>query len=342
MKKINYLLCALLLALTACDKKNDNLVSPNVENDFPQILLLSDEGDGGVEDEDKFSFKITLADRVDPEGKELGGKVIPLKEDVTVFFEVQDLKGFNTLSSYIKDSKAFYEIDDCTTSEDLDIDLKLNFNKNTGKGSVTFPAGVEEIEVEFETDEDLFDDKVFNSNSRGLTIKLSEVKPGNEKVVVNTSNTFEYKVLDDEGIYGGYELDIEDPSEFQKFLTLFGLVNEDVRKLSVDDVEEIEIEFEYGELKAVVVLKETEEVDNCGDKEIENIEIEIEADLEDIEDDKQEGDFELVGEVEQENGSEKEFSYKGSFKLTGKILSLTLQGEYEDMETEELTLKLEK
>ncbi|WP_207420105.1 hypothetical protein [Desertivirga brevis] len=342
MKKINYLACAMLLACSACDKQNDNLVSPLVEGDFPQILLLSDEGDGGLEDEDKFSFKITLADRVDPDREELGGKVIPLKEDVTVSFEVTDLKGFNTLSSYIKDAKAFYEIDDCTTSEDQDIDLKLVFDKNTGKGSVTFPAGVEEIEVEFETDEELFDDKVFNTNSRGLEIKLSGLKAGNEKVVVNTSNTFEYKVLDDEGIYGGYELDIKDPAEFQKFLSLFGLVNEDIRKLSVNDVKEIEIEFEYGELKAVVVLKETEEVDDCGEKEIKNKEIEIEADLEEIEDDKLEGDLELEGEVEQENGQEKEFSYKGSFKLVGKVLTLTLKGEYDDIETEEVSLKLEK
>ncbi|HMI02471.1 MAG TPA: hypothetical protein VK541_08325 [Pedobacter sp.] len=341
MKSLKYLLFAVLL-LTACDKKNDNLVTPLVEDDFPQVLLLSDEGDGELEDEDKFSFKITLADRADPENKELGGKVVPLAADVTVNFEVSSFKGFPALSSYLLDAKAFYEIDDCTTSEDKDIDLHLVFDKSTGKGSVTFPKGVEEIEIEFETDEDLFDDNVFNTAARKLEIRLTSVNPNGQKVAVNDHNTFEYLPLDDEAIYGEYELDVDDQEQFQSYIDLFGLVNDEVKGLKPGDVDEIKIEFQYGEFKAIVVLKETEEVEECGETETVNKEIEIEGEFEDLEDDKLSGDLEFVGEAEQESGLEVEFTYKGSFKLVNGKLELTLQGEFDDEETDEITLILNK
>ncbi len=341
MKPLKYLLLALVL-LSACEKKNEDLVKPLVEGDFPQILMFSDEGDGELEDEDKFSFKITLADRPDPTGKELGGKVIPLEADVTVNFEVSSFKGFSKLSDYLLDATAFYEIDDCTTSEDEDIDLKLVFDKNTGKGSVTFPKGVEEIEIEFETDEDLFDDKIFNTQSRKLEINLTSVDPHGQKVVVNDQNTFEYLVLDDDGVYGEYELDIDDQEQIQNYIKLFGVINEDVKGLKAGDIEEIKIEFQYGEFKAIVVLKETEEVEECGERETVNKEIEIEGDFEDLEDDKLSGDLEIAGDVESDNGQEKEFSYKGSFKLVNGKLELTLQGEFDDEETDEITLIFHK
>lgn len=341
MKPLKYLLCAVMF-LAACEKKNEDLVKPLVEGDFPQILLLSDSGDGELEDEDKFSFKITLADCVDPDGKELGGKIIPLTADVTVNFEISDFKGFPALSSYLLDAKAFYEIDDCTTSEDEDIDLNLVFDKNTGKGSVSFPKGVEEIEIEFETNEDLFDDNVFNTAVRKIEIKLTSVNSNEQKVVVNNQNTFEYLVLDDEGVYGEYELDVYDEDQFAAYISLFGLINDDVKNLKASDVEEIKIEFQYGEFKAIVVLKETEEVDECGEIETINKEIEIEGDFEDLEDDKPAGDLEFVGDIEQENGAEKEFSYKGSFKLTNGILELDLKGGYDDKETQKTTLILKK
>lgn len=344
MKPLKYLLFAVML-LSACEKKNDDLVTPLVEGDFPQILLLSDEGDGELEDEDKFSFKITLADRVDPEGKEPGGKIIPLTDDVTVNFEVSSFKGFPSLSAYLLDAKAFYEIDDCTTSEDENIDLNLVFDKGTGKGSVTFPKGIEEIEIEFETNEDLFDDDLFNTTARKLEIRLTSVNPNGQKVVVNDQRIFEYQPLDDEGIYGEYELDATDPEQFQNYIDLFGLVNKKVKNLKPADVAEIKIEFQYGEIKAVIVLKETEEVEECGEggkTETVNKEIEIEGEFEDLEDDKVDGDLEFIGKIEQESGLEMEFTYKGSFKLVNGQLELTLQGEYDGAETAEITLALNK
>lgn len=341
MKSLKYLLFAAVL-LSACEKKNDDLVTPLIEGDFPQIILLSDEGDGELEDENKFSFKMMLADRPDPDGKELGGKVIPLNENVTVNFEISDFKGFSTLSTYLLDAKAFYEIDDCTTSEDKDIDLGLVFDKNTGKGSVTFPKGVEEIEIEFETNDKMFDDKLFNVTERKMEIRLTSINPNGQKVVVNDQNKFEYIVLDDEAIYGEYELDIDDEDQFSAYINLFGLINEDIKNLKASDVEEIKVEFQYGEFKAIIVLKETEEVDECGEMETVNKEIEVEGEFEDLEDDKLAGDLEFVGDIEQENGTEKEFSYKGSFKLVNGVLELTLKGKYNGQERQKVTMILEK
>ncbi|TDQ11005.1 hypothetical protein [Pedobacter metabolipauper] len=343
MKKLRYsVLSLLILALMACDKENDNVIKPLTGDNFPQILNLADEGDGEIEDEDKFSFKITLADRVDPDGESLEGRIVPLKKTVRVNFEVTDFEGFNNLNEYIEDAAAFYEIDDCTTSEDEGIDLHLTFDRTTGKGSVDFPAGVEEIEVEFETNPDLFDDKVLNADDRKIEIQLTAVQAGEEKVVVNTANKFEYLVLDDESIYGSYELDIEDAAQFQKFITLFGLINEDVKGLKADDVEEIEIEFQYGEFKAVIVLKETEQVDECGDIETVNKEIEIEGGIEELDEKTLAGAVEFADDIEQEDGSEQEFKYSGKFKIVGKNLELTLQGEYNDDETDKITLVLKK
>jgi len=122
----------------------------------------------------------------------LGGAIIPLEQDVTVQFAITGFEGFSQLSDYIKGAEAFYEIDDCTTSQDQGKDLDLQFDVATDTGSVTFPAGVEEIEIEFETDESLFDDAVFNTDERSVTIQLTGISNNNNKVVkvVHEKETF--------------------------------------------------------------------------------------------------------------------------------------------------------
>ncbi|AXY77659.1 hypothetical protein D3H65_28375 [Paraflavitalea soli] len=329
-----------VLSAAACDKENDDLVTPLSVEQFPQVVVLSDEGDGGLEDEDAFSVKITLADRVDTSGKELGGKVVPLKEAVTVNFKVTDFKGFSKLSDYIKGAEAFYEIDDCTTSADEGIDIPLQFDVNTGIGTVTFPAGVEELEIEFEVDEDIFDDNIFNTKKRELTIQLTG--GGNAQVQVNKTAEFTYQVQDDEGIYGEWELDHTDPVAFAKFKQLFGLINEDIKNLQVADVKEITLEYEFEEIKAVVVLKATEQVDDCGKIKTENKVIEVEAEIEDLDDDKTEGDIEFGETLELDNGRFKEYVYAGSFKIVANKLTLELEGELDDDKTGTVILTLEK
>jgi hypothetical protein len=326
----------ILLSLS-CDKKNDDLLTPLSSEEFPQVIVFADEGDGELEDEDKFSVNLTLLDRKDPDGEELGGKVIPLDEPVTVHFAVKEKKGLTNLTDYIKGATAFYEVDDCTT-----MDIDLQFDVNTGTGSVTFPADVEEIEIEFETDDALFDDDEFNDDERSITFMLTGIDGSDAKVSVNKSGSFKYNVFDDEGIYGEWELDVDDADAFAKFKELFGLINEDIRDLDADDVEEIALEFEYGEVKAIVVLKETEQVDECGDIETVNKVIEIETEIEDIDDDSEEGDVEFGEVLELDNGAFREFAYKGSFSITNGKLSITLEGEFGDNVTDEITLELEK
>jgi hypothetical protein len=344
MKKswIKLSVLAALLSTAACDKENDDLLTPLSAGQFPQVVVLSDEGDGGLEDEDAFSFKITLSDRVDSSGKELGGKVEPLKTAVTVNFKITDFEGFSKLSGYIKDAEAFYEIDDCTTSADEGIDVPMTFDVNTGAGTVTFPAGVEEVEIEFEVDEDLFDDNIFNTDKRELTIQLTGISANNSNVQVNKTAEFTYRIQDDEGIYGEWELDPSNPTEFARFKQLFGLINEDIKDLKAADVKEIILEFEFEEVKAIVVLKETEVIDDCGSPKTENKVIEIEAEIEDLTDDELEGDIEFGETLELDNGSFKEFVYAGSFKIVGSKLTIELEGEFDDDETDAITLTLEK
>lgn len=317
----------------ACDKKNDDLVYP--VKSLPQIIKFDDQGDGDYEDEDNFSFVLTLNDRVDPAGEELGGKVVPLTTNVTVEFEIGDLEGFENAGDYIKEWKAFYEIDDCTTSDDL----PMEFDPATGKGSVQFPAGVEEIEVEFSTDDSFFDDDVVNDDARSLTVSLRNVQAGTEKVIANSASTFTYEVLDDETIHGDWELDPGNAEMFEAFKSLFGLVNADVSELEAGEVEKIEISIEYGELTVVVELKETEIVEECGESEEVNKTIEIETEFEELELNSLEGDVEFVGETES-GDVVKEFKYTGSYAVSDSQLELKLVGEYDDNETHEITLTL--
>ena len=344
MKKntIKLFIVAAALLFAGCDKKNEDLVEPLSTEDFPQVILLSDEDDGGLEDEDAFSMKITLADRQDADKKELGGKVVPLKEPVTVSFAVTETEGFDKLSDYIKDGVAFYEIDECTTSLDKGINLNLQFDPATGKGSVIFPAGVEEIEIEFETDEDLFNDNDFNTDARGITFQLTGITGNHASVTVNKTASFTYHVQDDEGIYGEWELDPGNAAEFARFKQLFGMVNEDIKNLSIDEVDEIVLEFEHGEVKAIVVLKEEEEVEECGSIEMENKVIEVEAEIEELSDDETEGDVEFGETLELDKGVFRAFVYKGSFSINGKTLEITLEGEFGDESTDKIKLTLEK
>lgn len=338
MRNTYFLLLVLSAFLyTSCDKENDDFVKPVSGSDFPQIIIMDDEGGGDLEDEDKFSFKLTLNDRVDPAGKELGGVIVPLEEDVNVSFEIKDLEGFSDLSDYIKDVSAFYEVDDCNEK-----DVEVKFDKTTGKGTVIFPKGVEEVEVEFETDEDFFNDGILNTKERGLTVALTGIQVTGNGIAFNPAVEFAYEVLDDEGVHGDWELDISDPAQFAAFKELFGSINDDIADLKADDLEKIEISIEYDEVKVVVELKETESKTECGQNEIVNKTIEIETDLEELSTLSADGDIEFAGEVEQDDTTIKEFVYKGSFKIVDDTMELELEGEFDGDEINKKTLILTK
>jgi hypothetical protein len=338
MRKIyGIILASALVCVAGCDKQNDDLVTPLSAEAFPQVIKMDEEKGGGLEDEDKFSFEITLNDRVDPDGEELGGKVVPLENDVTVSFVVKDLEGFTRLSDFIKGATAFYEVDDCTEKN-----VAVQFNPTTGVGSVTFPKGVEAVEIEFETDEDFFDDKILNRSERSLVVALTGLQGSSDNVTYNPAIEFKYEILDDEGIHGDWELDADNAVQFAAFKALFGLVNEDIKDLKADEVDKIEISFEYDEVKVVVELKKTETITECGKTEIVNKVIEIEMEIEELETLKASGDVELLGEIEQDDTTIKEFTYVGGFKINGDNLELELEGEYDDETTGVKVLKLTK
>lgn len=329
-------LMASTILFAACSKETDyvEIISPD---DIPQIIFFDDEGDGDVEDADEVKIKLALVERVDDSGEELAGTVVPLTTDATVSFSIVETNGFVGFSEYITGVEAIYEIDDCTEGEIVDVSLNLT----TGEGTVVFPAGIEEIELVISVDESLFDDDLFNADGRGFIAQLTSVS-STEDVVANTDNEFEYIVLDDESVFGEWELDHEDSTLFNQFVSLFGLVNEDIAALEMADVDGIEVEFKYDELAVVVKLVEEEEVEDCGEIEMDNIEIELEMEYDDLTDDALEGEASFEGEIEFEDGSVAEYSYEGEFSISGTDMMLTLVGEYDDEETEEITLKLSK
>jgi hypothetical protein len=340
MKQYLLLIASLaLLVVSGCDKKNDDLVMPRKATDLPQVIRFADEAGAELEDSDEFIIALTLQDRVDPAGEELSGTIVPLTEAVRVNFAITDSKAIDNLAAYIKGGTAFYEIDDCTSSEDQGIDLGFTFDPVTGTGSVLFPKDVEEIELLFELEEDYLNDAILNEEARSITFQLVSVEATTENVVVNEALEFTYEVLDDEGIYGAWELDAENAEQFAAFKNLFGLVNEDIANLSAADVEKIEIEFELEEIKVLVELKETELVDDCGELEEVHKEIELELEIEELNKLVAEGELEALGELEQEDGSLLEYSLKGAFFIDDNLLHLELENEL-DEETISATFQL--
>ncbi|MFA0965049.1 hypothetical protein AB9P05_24785 [Roseivirga sp. BDSF3-8] len=334
---MKYLYIAALgaLALTGCSREDEDVTPVTTPGEYPQLILFDDEGGGELEDSDEASLVITLADRYDESAEELGGRIFPLSQDYMLDFSIVDTEGITNLADYITGAEAYYEIDDCTTSLDNGEDLVQSFDPATGAGTLLFPAGVEEIELVFILDETYFDDGDVN-DFRGFNVRITG--SGQEATVF--SMPFEYEVLDDEVIFGEWELDATNTEQFDRFKELFGLINEDVAGLQSADVEGITIEFAYDEMAVVVELTETEEVTECGETESENLEIEIEAGYDDITRDAREGDIVLEDDVELENGAEEEFVYEGSFQIQNGVLTLTLTGEFDDEETSETTLTL--
>ena len=334
-----YLLLLIAVALQfACTRENDDLVKPALSSDYPQVILFDDEGGGELEDSDKFSVVITLADRFDHSGQELGGQIIPLEEDFVLDFALINFEGFSTISDFLLGAEAFYEIDDCTSSLDEGNDLLISFDPSSGEGQLYFPAGVEEVELVFLVDENYFNDQSL-SEARGFSVSISGNETDKLKVL---DMPFEYEVLDDEAVFGEWTLDPEDADQFQRFQQLFGLISPDISELSAGEVDEIVWEFAYDELKITVVLNQTEEVTACGETEVENLVIDIEAGYEELSRNSLAGDIEVEESIEQEDGSEVDFVYAGSYEILDNVLMISFEGEYDDVVTEEIILLLEK
>jgi hypothetical protein len=327
---------------TACSKEKFRHVKPVSGSDFPKQLVLDEEKVGELEDSDKVKFDIKLTDAVDPTGEALSGKVLPLETGVTINFELKDNEGFASWSDYITGGTAYYEIDDCTTSEDLNIDLAYTFDPLTGKGSVFFPAGAEAITIELELNAALTDDALENSDDRGFVFALTGLGATSENVVLNTDIRSEFRVYDDEKVFGSWTIDHTDAAQYQRLLELFGIANADLNGLASAEIDEVEMEFAFDELEVKLVLLETETQDNCGTEEQVAIELSIEGEIDDLTDDATSGEITFVVEVENDNGTITEIEYEGTFVRTGDTLTLTLKGDNGEEETEVIVLTLTK
>ncbi len=339
MKYNSLFIVVTVLLITACSKKKFEHTEATDVADFPKQLVMDEEDAGDLEDTDKASFEIKLTDGIDPEGIELSGKPQTLSNALTVEFELKDAEGFANWGDYITGGTAFYEVDDCTTSEDLGVDLQFTFDATTGKGSVIFPAGVESIELEFELDPALMDDAVENSDDRGFTFALTGIGSTSEKVVVNTDIETKFRLYDDEKVFGSWESDPSNATELAKILDLFTMANSDLDGLTAAEIDGIEVEFAFDEFKLVITLVETETVDNCGAPETVNVEVGLEGEFEEL-DDATSGAAHFIIEREEDNGFITEIEYEGSFERIGNTLTLTLAGDDGDTETDELTLTL--
>jgi hypothetical protein len=302
-----------LLGLWACDQKNEDVIEPLDPNARPQVILFDNEEEGVEEDNDGASFSLTLLDRIDPEGEELGGKVIPLTANVTVNFKVTDLEGFDKISDYILDVEASYEVDDCN-----DEDVTVSFNPTNGEGTVVFPAGAEEVEVNFELNDGLFDDDEVNEDGRGFKVQITGISGGGSNVVVNSDLEFELKVLDDEVIFAEWELDVDD--ELADFKALFAEANEDVADLVANDIDGIKFEFGLNGFEIEIELEEEEEND-CG--ELEQKTIEIEAEYDGLTDDDTSGEIKFIIEIDEDDKFE-ELEYEGTFEIENGVMTITL------------------
>lgn len=330
MKKIALYSLAALLTL-ACSRENGDIVTPTAPKDLPLQMVLDADEAGEFEDSDEVEMEFTFTDRFDPTGKEPGGVLVTLDIPVVVNCQIKDAEGFENLSDYILDITAFYEFDDCT-EEDVD----LTYDLSSGAFSFTFPADVEAVKIAFEVSEDLFDDDVLNDD-RGFVVEVLGLENASNNVVINTDTEFEFKVLDDELVFGAYQLALNE-ANYASLLSLFAGINEDIDATAFADLDAIEVEINHEEIGMKVILTETEMVEECGETEEENIEFEIEGEFEELTDDDTAGDIEFIVEIEQEDGSVEEVAFAGSFEVDGNTLTLTLENEDEV----EFTLILEK
>lgn len=329
-----------VVLISACSKQKFEHTKVTGVEDFPKQMVLDETDAGDLEDTDKASFEIKLTDGIDPEGTALSGVPQTLESAVTVQFELKDAEGFSNWSDYVVGGTAFYEVDDCTNSEDLGVDLQFTFDPATGKGSVIFPAQVNSIEIELELDPAVMDDAIENTDDRGFTFALTGIGTTTDNLVINTDIETTFRLYDDEKVFGGWEADHNNPSELSKILDLFAMANSDLDGLTAAEIDKIEVEFAFDEFKLLVTLVETETVDDCGTPELVQLEIELEGEWEELTDDAMSGTAHFIMEREEDNGFITEVEYEGSFERTGNTLTLTLKGTDGDSETDELTLTL--
>jgi hypothetical protein len=339
MKAQLYLI--LLIAITsACSKKDKDITLPIDINQRPLQLILDESESGVLEDEDKIELAFTFVDQFDTTGNSLEGQQYGHSSNLRVTAQLTDEIGFTNYASLVTGVGAFYEIDDCATSDDLNIDLNPTIDFTNQTISFDIPAGQTEVIFVLEIDPAVFDNDVID-NDRGFSVSINNLEGNGAGSTVKyvQDQTWEVKILDDEAIYGAWAYDHNDPT-LTNFLTLFGNFNEEITGLTAADIDEIEFEVELDEVKVKIVLVETEIITECGTSEEVNKEIEFEFDLDELTD-ALNGEMLLITEIEDQSGKIEEFEVSATFNINASNLSITFTFE-NDSNVIEYTFDLTK
>lgn len=274
MKKHIYIL---LILLTVACADNDLAVDPETEN-FPfQLILDADEG-GDLPTAEDYDLEITVADFIGD---------LP-DAPITVHYAISDLE--DDMVGAVSIDKIVYEVEleDCVYERELEFTPAAD--GLTGTIAIVPDEDLGTIPESFEV---VFVLPGLEDTEGKFTFSLTELE-SESNFILGAPVEFEYEVLDND-VAGEWELELSTEEEFEMFKEVFGPLNDQLNALAFEDITgKVTAEFEYGEMKFLIELTETEEVTTCEDGDVEtetvNKEIEIEADY-----DAEDGELELEG-----------------------------------------------
>jgi hypothetical protein len=332
MKKIIFLFVVSLMA-TACSKKNKDITLPIDLAERPLQLVLDESESGILESDDKIELVFTFLDQFDTSATALEGIKNGHTSNLRVTASLTDQVGFTDFSTLINGMNAYYEVDDCTNSNDLNISLNPSLDLVNNTISFDIPAGQTEVIVELEIETSVFENNTIDEE-RGFNVYISLLEGVGAGSIVKyvKDQNWEVKILDDEAIFGAWVFD-HTGTGLSDWLALFGNFNDELQGLTSADIEDIELEFSLGEVKAKVTLVATELISECGTSEEVNKEIEVEFDIDDITDFIN-GELVLLTELEDSNGKVEEYEVAGEFNVIGNILTITLKFENDGLLSE--------
>lgn len=263
-KKIyQILIFASVLTLAGC-ADNELDVTPNDSN-FPfQLIVDTDEG-GDLADAEDYGLEIKFADYLGE---------LP-SETITLYY---DIEGEDSFENVVAIDKVVYEveIDDCVYERELDFDpIAKTITVISDSDLGTVPEAFEVVFLLPGTDD----------TEGNFEFTIIDLQSTNKNIIVGEPSAFEYEVLDND-VAGEWVWELSSEDDLESFKDVFSVVSPDLADLAFEDILEddgvriIRIQFEYGEMKFEIELAEEETVCEEGESEIENKQLEIEAEYE--------------------------------------------------------------
>lgn len=285
-----YLAIAGFAALAACA---DNELDVKADtNNYPFRLVMDADEGGDLPDAEDYKIEIKFADY-------LGS--LPSKT-ITLQYAIKDLEG--DMEGAVAIDKIIYEVE----VEDCVYEREIEFTTNGLTGTITLVAD-EDLGSVPEVFEVVLTLPGLGNTEGGFVFEITSLQT-EDNVILGLPAAFEYAVLDND-VAGEWELELSTEEDFEEFKTVFGGINQALAELDFADITgKVKAEFEFGEMKFVIELVETEEVTECKDGEEEtetvNKELEIEADY-----DAEDGELEFEGShVIEDDGVEEEFDFR--------------------------------